>query len=255
MKVVIIGSGNTATVMGGRIASAGHTILQVMARRDAAAAALAGEWGSAYTTQWAGILRTADLYIFALSDTALTGVGPALQLPEKLVVHTSGAVAAGVLKSVSDRYGVLYPLQSLRKEMRPFPEFPLLIDAGDPADLSLLETFAGSIARQVQRADDSQRLKLHTAAVVVNNFSNYLYTLAADFCRQEGVDFSLLLPLILETAQRLERYPPQEAQTGPAIRGDAGTMDRHLDILKNYDNIKELYGVFSAQIEAYYHTR
>jgi predicted short-subunit dehydrogenase-like oxidoreductase (DUF2520 family) len=252
MKVVIIGSGNVATVIGGRIVAAGHTVLQVMARQEAAAAGLAREWGCSYSTEWAEVTREGELYIVALSDTALAGLGEVLQLPGSLVVHTAGAAAAAVLRPVSERYGVLYPLQSLRRNIRPFPEFPLLIDAAQPADLSLLEGFAQSLSNQVRRADDASRLKLHVAAVLINNFSNHLYTLSAGFCQREGVDFSLLLPIIRETAARVERYPPQEVQTGPAIRGDAGTIRRHLDVLSNYDDIKELYRVFSDQIEAYY---
>ncbi len=250
MNVVIIGSGNVATVMGGRIVAAGHEVLQVVGRRGAEL--LAQEWGCAYTTQWSEVTREGELYIVALSDTALAGLGEVLQLPGSLVVHTAGAVAADVLRPVSERYGVLYPLQSLRREIRPFPEFPLLIDAARQADLSLIENFAGSLSGQVRRADDASRLKLHVAAVLINNFSNYLYTLSAEFCRQEEVDFSLLLPIIRETAARVERYPPQEVQTGPAIRGDAGTIRRHLEVLASYDDIKELYRVFSDQIETYY---
>ena len=282
MKVVIIGSGNVATVMGARIVAAGHKVLQVVARKpdgrkpdgrksdgrpgqrgaagpmgEAAAgpmgaALLAEEWGCPYTTEWADVTREAELYIVALSDTALAGLGEVLQLPGALVVHTAGAAAAAVLRPVSERYGVLYPLQSLRRNIRPFPEFPLLIDAGQPADLAIIEDFAHSIAKEVRQADDASRLKLHVAAVLINNFSNYLYTLSAEFCRREGVDFSLLLPIIRETAARVERYPPEEVQTGPAIRGDAGTIRRHLDVLSNYADIKELYQIFSDQIEAYY---
>lgn len=254
MKVVIIGSGNVATIFGDKILAAGHTILQVVARRQEAAALLAGEWGCGYTTRWEETNRGADLYIISLSDRALEGLGGVLSLPGKLVVHTAGAVACSALLPVSANSGVLYPLQSLRKEIRPFPEFPLLIAANQREDLSLIEAFARTIARKVEQADDAARLKLHAGAVLVNNFTNYLYTLAADLCRDEKLDFSLLLPMIRETAERVERYPPRDVQTGPAIRGDGITVKRHLEILSKYNSISELYKLFTMQIEAYYHT-
>jgi len=252
MKVVIIGSGNVATVMGGKIAAAGHTILQVAARRPEAAAVLGREWGAEAVSEWAAIRRDADLYILSISDRAFAELSAVLQLPDRLVVHTAGAVPLRALAGVSRRCGVLYPLQSLRKEIRPFPEFPLLIDASDPADLLLVETFARSIARQVQRADDAYRLKCHVAAVLVNNFGNFLFTLAHDYCDRERIDFGLLQPIIQETATRLEHYPPRQVQTGPAIRGDAATMQRHLELLAGYPSIKALYELFSAQIAAYF---
>lgn len=252
MKVVIIGSGNVATVMGGQIASAGHTILQVVARREEPAARLAAAWGCGYTTQWEEINREADIYIVSISDRALEGLGTVLQLPGRLVLHTAGAVAGSVLLTVSANSGVLYPLQSLRSEIRPFPEFPLLIMANQPEDLPAIETFARTIARQVQQADDNTRLKLHVAATLVSNFSNYLYTQASVFCREEKLDFSLLQPLIRETANRVAQFPPQDVQTGPAIRGDGETIRRHLEILNNYKEISELYNLFTIQIEQFY---
>ena len=255
MKVVIIGSGNVATVLGGKIAAAGHTMLQVVARNEEAAARLGRQWGCGFATDWAFIDPDAEIYIVSLSDRAITEFGERVRLPGRLVLHTAGAVSGKVLKAVSDRCGVLYPLQSLRREIRPFPEFPLLIDAEDPADLPTIEAFARTLARQVQRANDELRLKLHVAAVVINNFSNYLYTLAADFCREEGLEFNLLMPLIRETAGRLEQYAPADVQTGPAVRGDAGTIATHLKILSNYKDLNELYRLFSVQIEAYYEKR
>jgi predicted short-subunit dehydrogenase-like oxidoreductase (DUF2520 family) len=216
------------------------------------AAQLAAALGCGYTTKWETMDRSADMYIIAISDQALEGVGRELSLPGKLVVHTAGAVSADVLLPVSLNSGVLYPLQSLRSNIRPFPELPLLIAAHQPADLPVIETFARTISPQVSYADDATRLKLHVAAILTSNFTNYLYTLAADFCRQEKLDFRLLLPLILETAERLERFPPQEVQTGPARRGDKTTIERHLQLLDNYVNTKKLYELFTLQIEAYY---
>ena len=252
MKVVIIGSGNVATVMGSRIAEAGHRIVQVVARREEPAARLAAEWNCAYTTQWGQADATADIYIVSVSDRALEGLGDLVTLPGRLVVHTAGAVAGDVLLSVSERWGVLYPLQSLRSEIRPFPVFPLLITAGRPEDLSLIGDLARSISPRVQEADDATRLKLHVAATSVNNFANWLYTQAELFCNNEKLDFTLLYPLIAETSQRLLQYSPGDVQTGPAVRGDRGTIRRHLEILNNYKDLNELYRLFSLQIERFY---
>jgi predicted short-subunit dehydrogenase-like oxidoreductase (DUF2520 family) len=239
--------------MGGKIAAAGHSILQVLGRREESVARLAGELGCGHTTRWTEIDREAELYLVALSDSALEGLGKELSLPGKLVLHTAGAVSRDVLSGVSERSGVLYPLQSLRREIRPFPEeIPLLIDASRPEDIAVIGAFARTIARQVEQADDSTRLKLHMSATLVNNFTNHLYTLAAEYCGKEGIDFSLLLPLIRETAERVGGYAPSAVQTGPAIRGDQNTITRHLNLLDKYQNIKDLYSLFTVKIEEFY---
>jgi predicted short-subunit dehydrogenase-like oxidoreductase (DUF2520 family) len=252
MKVVIIGSGNVAAVLGAKIRLAGHSLVQLVARRAEPAAQLARELGCDYTTRWSDIDRTADLYLLAVSDYALNDLNKVLSLPDRLVLHTAGAVSASVLNPVSARSGVLYPLQSLKAANRPYPEIPLLIDANQPDDLPVIETFARTLSQTVKRADDDLRLKLHLSATLVNNFTNYLYILASQFCLREAVDFSLLLPLILETASRLNRYAPEEMQTGPAVRGDRPTIQKHLELLSNYENIKELYELFTIKIEEHY---
>ena len=253
MKTVIIGAGNVATVLGEIIIAAGHPLLQIVARDEARAAALARGLGCAWTTRYADIETAADLYIVALSDSALEELGRQLRLRDRLVVHTAGAASANVLAPVSARTGVLYPLQSLRAAIRPFPPIPFLVDTTRSEDLPLLEAFARTLSGQVRQADDATRLKLHLVATVVNNFTNYLYTHAAGYCKQEDLDFSLLLPLIRETADRLDRYAPGDVQTGPAVRGDQPTIDRHMKLLDKHQEIRYLYELFTNLIEEHYH--
>lgn len=252
MKTVIIGSGNVATVLGETISAAGHSVLQVVARNSTTGTALARSLGSDFTTDYSGIDRSADIFIVALSDTALETLGVHLSLAGKLVVHTSGGASIGVLATSSSRCGVLYPLQSLRATIRPFPPFPLLVDAVRPDDLDFLVSFARTLSTRVLRADDSTRSKLHLAAVLTNNFTNYLYTLASEYCLKEKIDFSVLLPMIRETATRLERYNPDEVQTGPAVRSDRNTIAWQLNLLNNYKEIRGLYELFTNLIEEHY---
>jgi predicted short-subunit dehydrogenase-like oxidoreductase (DUF2520 family) len=87
------------------------------------------------------------------------------------------------------------------------------------------------------------------AAVVVSNFVNHLYSLAEDYCRKEGLDFKQLLPLIEETASRLKDTLPNEAQTGPAIRHDSETIQKHLELLKTHPQLKNIYVLLTESIQ------
>lgn len=249
MRIVLLGTGNVATILGRKISGAGHEIVQVYGRVAAHAKTLAEQWQTGYTTNIEQLDKGADLYIIAVADTAIPAVAASLQLKDKLVVHTAGSVSREVLQSSSTRYGILYPLQSLRKEMQHLPNIPLLVDANSPEDLTLLRDFAGSFAAQVQAAGDEQRLKLHVAAVIVSNFTNHLYTLAEQYCVQEQADFHLLHPLITEVAGRLQYIPPKEAQTGPAIRHDTSTIQKHLELLKGHGELRTLYEWFTKSIQ------
>ena len=125
---------------------------------------------------------------------------------------------------------------------------PIIIDASDAETLYLLEALAHTISNTVVEAGDDQRLKLHLAAVIVNNFTNHLLTLTEDYCQKEGLDFSLLWPLIKETSSRLETVSPSKSQTGPAVRNDRPTIEKHLQLLQNYPQLKKIYELFTGSI-------
>lgn len=248
MKVVIIGSGNVATVLGRRAMNAGHIIMQVMSRQEEHAAFLAEELNCSFTSAFEEINMSGDFYIIAVSDDSLLEMNGHLFLKKKLVVHTAGSVPKTVLRKVSNSYGVLYPLQSLRKENTNTYDIPLLVDANNAKNLSVVSDFANTLSGNVRRCSDDERLKLHIAAIMVNNFSNHLYALAEDYCCKERVDFKLLLPLIEETAKRLHFFSPQAMQTGPAARSDMGTINKHLEALLPYPELKAVYEIFSKSI-------
>jgi predicted short-subunit dehydrogenase-like oxidoreductase (DUF2520 family) len=123
-----------------------------------------------------------------------------------------------------------------------------VIDASDADTLDLLEGLAHTISANVVEGDDDYRLKLHLAAVFCNNFTNHLYSLMDDYCRKHGIPFSLLIPLICETALRLEEMSPAEAQTGPAIRGDEATIEKHLALLADDERLRDVYVLLTKSI-------
>ena len=252
MDIVIIGTGNTATVLGRKLKLAGHNILQVYGRDTTDASNLAYELDTESTNYWNVVTRDADIYILAVSDIAIEEVLKELNLSRKTIVHTAASVSKNVLKGASNHFGVFYPLQTLKKESGHLPETPIIIDASDATTLTELEVLAHSISDTVVEADDSQRLKLHLAAVFCNNFVNHLYALTEQYCKREGIDFKLLLPLINETTARLREIPASQAQTGPAVRDDRPTIDKHLKLLEAYPQLKKIYEVFSESI---YHSR
>jgi predicted short-subunit dehydrogenase-like oxidoreductase (DUF2520 family) len=250
MEIVIIGSGNVATVLGRKFKLAGHHILQIYSRNASAASELAYEWDTKSTNYKSLINPDAELYLIAVNDDSISDVIKDLYLPGKIIVHTAASVPKEILQTVSNAFGVFYPLQSLRKEMVNLPDAPIFIDASDEKTRIVLDKLAHSIAdEKVMQAGDDARLKLHVAAVVVSNFVNHLYVLAEDYCKNEGLDFKQLLPLIEETATRLKDNSPKQLQTGPAIRHDSESIHKHLDLLKGHPQLKNLYVLFTESIQ------
>lgn len=252
MQVVIIGSGNTATILSKLLLANGFQISQVISRNLKHAEILANALNCPASDFSSPMDETADIYLIAVSDKVIHEVVNYMPKNNKLILHTAGSVSKNVLENVSNQFGVLYPLQSLRKEIDVIPEIPFLIDGNNEVVVEMIMQIGKKISKQVAIANDEMRLKLHLSAVMVNNFTNHLYTMAADYCKKEQLAFDLLKPLIFETANRLKNVHPNEVQTGPAIRNDSDTIEQHEKLLANYPELKALYIYFTKQIASFY---
>jgi predicted short-subunit dehydrogenase-like oxidoreductase (DUF2520 family) len=178
-----------------------------------------------------------------------------MKIKKAVVVHTAGSVPMDVLKNVSNNYGVLYPLQTLRAEMDEIPDFPLLVDGNTPDALTLIRDLAETLSGTVVNANDEYRREIHMAAVISGNFTNHLLALVQDFCRAEGLDFSLLLPQIRQVVNNLEKGSAANRQTGPAIRNDVETLNKHQVMLGSFPQIGEIYDVMTESIRKYHQTK
>ena len=250
MKVVLIGSGNVATVLAHKMIKGGHSIIQVFSRNTGNAQELAAALNATFINDITQLSQAGDIYILAVSDDVLPVLSKEIYLDTKLVVHTTGSASIHMLSSISKNYGVLYPLQSLRKNKLE-AAVPLLIDGSDENILEIIQAFAQSLSPMVEYAGDEQRMKLHVAAVFVSNFVNHLYALSERYCDNEDLPFNVLYPLIEETATRLKDYSPSDMQTGPAARGDEATIAKHIEVLGAYPLLQKIYLELTESIIAF----
>ena len=81
-----------------------------------------------------------------------------------------------------------------------------------------------------------------------SNFSYHLFSMVKDYCLKNDVNFNDLKPLLENTLENSIRNSPFELQTGPAIRNDYNLINSHLEDLKENQDLKEIYEIFSNQI-------
>ena len=249
-KITFIGSGNIATNLAHAFDKAGHTIHQVISEHESHAKELASKFG-AYYGDTSSELYNADFIIIAVSDEAypqaLTLVNATCRA---IVCHTSGSVSMNILSSYLGDFGVIYPLQSLRKEeVKNVMQVPFFIEGNNANTLNKIKELADSISNKVSEVTSEQREKYHLAAVFANNFTNLMYSIAAEYLEKEGLNFDNLLPIIAETATRLKDDKPQAWQTGPAKRGDKAVIDKHIGMLDN-PALKIIYKQLSEYISS-----
>jgi predicted short-subunit dehydrogenase-like oxidoreductase (DUF2520 family) len=224
--------------------------VQVYSRSVASAEILGKKLNVPYTSRLEEIDTCADVYIFALKDSALPVVLKDFPSTAGLWVHTAGSVPMDVFQnSRAKRYGVLYPLQTFSTHRKiSFDHIPLFIEANHPEDEQLLEKIAFSLSDKVIRLSSEKRKQLHLAAVFACNFTNHLYATAAQILEEQNLPWEVLLPLIEETAAKVKELHPKEAQTGPAVRYDTNIIDKQLEMLKDDPDKQEIYRMLSQSI-------
>lgn len=251
MKIVFIGAGRLATNLGRAIVKAGHDIVQVYSRTMESAREASIIMGAAPTTRLEDVVMDADVYILAVTDSALPDMIPQLckGREQKIFAHTAGSVPMSVFQGMALHYGVLYPMQTFSKEREPlFEEIPCFIEANDELTLGRIRELAESVSNRVKVLSSADRRYLHLAAVFASNFTNHCYAMAADILQRHGMDFSVLLPLIDETACKVHSMSPAEAQTGPAVRYDENVIREQSQLLRDNPFMKDIYDRMSISI-------
>lgn len=253
-NVVIIGAGNLAAHLAPALHRKGVNVVQVLNRSRSAGERLAGKVHAEYKPGFGEADQTAELYILAVSDSAIGEVAMQLGLRDQLLVHTSGSVAIDSLSGASSNTGVFYPLQTFSKNKRiNFSRIPVCIEANTAGNEKKLMQLAGLLSSKVQLLDSAQRKVLHMTAVFAGNFPSFMYTIAEDLLKKHGIPFSLLKPLILQTAAAAMQEDVFSRQTGPAVREDSRIMDEHLEMLSKLGDYMEIYDLISKSIIKHKH--
>ena len=250
MRIVLVGAGGLATNLGLALHEAGHNVLAVFSRTMEHARILAERIGSQPTDDICALPNEADLFIVSVKDAVLTDVVQQLVQgrEEQFFAHTAGSMPLELFQGMARHYGVFYPMQSFSKERRiNFSEVPVFLEASDVQTLTLLKTLSATLTPHIYELSTDERRYLHLAAVFACNFANHCYALSAEILQQHGLPFSVMLPLIDETARKVHHLSPLEAQTGPAIRYDLNVINKQQQLLDD-PAMKELYERLSKSI-------
>jgi predicted short-subunit dehydrogenase-like oxidoreductase (DUF2520 family) len=245
ISVVILGSGNVASqLIKAFLKIDTINLKQVYTRNQDDINTLKD---SIDTTNDISLLKQADVTIIAVSDDAISSISS--HIKNSFVVHTSGSVDMKSLNNIG-RKGVFYPLQSFSKKKKvDFKNIPICLESETNEDLLKLEELVYLLQSKSYILSSHQRKKIHVAAVFANNFSNHMYTIANEICEKYNIPFDILHPLIEETSNKIKNLTPEKAQTGPAKRNDAETIENHLNLLS--EKQQEIYLKITQSIQEY----
>lgn len=256
--ISLIGTGNLAWHLGPALENAGHQIREVYGRDFKQAQALQHRLYDAVLQKDLDFsLSDSKVFIIAISDDAIEEVVASISLPgEAVLVHTSGSQPIEKLGfSLTENTGVFYPLQTFTKAKKvDFELIPILVEANNGYARNILMDLGKSISKHSYDIFADDRMAIHLAAVFSCNFTNYMFYISEILLKRHNFDLELLRPLISETLNKSLDLGPEEAQTGPARRGNLEILDKHMTFLQNPD-FREIYRILSQQILDFYHEK
>lgn len=242
LDIVFIGSGNVAWHLAEAMDKAGHHISQIISKSEENAKALAVKFGAYFGTDLSKVDGKADVCFICVPDDEIQEVVRTLPPITSILVHTCGPKKMDILSLKATQYGVFYPLQTFSKSRKcNMLKVPILLESSGKEVYEKLFSLADSISNKVLNVNSDDRLKYHLAAVFANNFANHLFYESAQYLESQNLDFNILKPLILETAEKVQDLSPKMAQTGPAKRHDQETIKSHLALLNDKKDLQELY--------------
>lgn len=183
-----------------------------------------------------------DSWVFlAIPDSAIASFMHEHAISGVRYIHCSGATSINALENAS-QYGVFYPLQTFTHQRTiDWSKIQIFIESPFQEVVNDLKKFALTIQSNAQIATSEERLKLHLAAVFTNNFTNAIQWFVAEFLQKNQLPPEWMYPLLEETVSKLIELGPSHSQTGPAIRNDQVTIDKHLPLLKEYPEWESVY--------------
>ena len=246
MDVAVIGAGRVGTALAVRLLDAGHRIVAISGRAgtvDRAARYLPGvpirPPPIAAREAEVVIIGTPDDLIeptaSSLADEGVLGEG-------QTAIHLSGATSLDALSAPRAAGAEVLSLHSLQTfpdvdgALARIPGSGIAVTALSEAGYVLGERLARDVGGRSFRLADEAKPIYHAAAVFASNYLVAITALADELFRDAGIPEppELFLPLQRATLDNVAAMGPAAALTGPAVRGDAGTVAANLEALAKH---------------------
>lgn len=246
MDVAIVGAGRVGTAIAARLRDAGHRIVGVSGRAGTAERA-ARYLPGVTVADGAVVARTANVVVIGVPDDLIERTAASLTDRHSVregqaVVHLSGATSLDVLSAArwaGAEVLSVHPLQTfpdVEGAMARIPGSGIAVTAWSETGFDLGERLARDVGGRPFRLADEAKPLYHAAAVFASNYLVAVTELADELFRAAGLTdpVDLFAPLQRATLDNVASMGPAAALTGPAVRGDAGTVARNLEALSQH---------------------
>jgi predicted short-subunit dehydrogenase-like oxidoreductase (DUF2520 family) len=244
-KVGVIGAGRVGSVLAASLRRSGHEIVAAAGESDASRGRIADLLPGVPVAKPTAVARAADVLLLTVPDDMLANVVVSLADAGALhagqyVVHTSGRHGLAVLapaRAVGARTVALHPAMTFTGTEVDLDRLGSATGAGcvfgltaETADRAFAESLVSTLGGTPMWVPEEMRTLYHAGLA---HGSNHLVTLVAEameiLAAAGASDPAGTLRPLLTAALDNALSQGDAALTGPIVRGDAGTVQAHLE--------------------------
>lgn len=251
-RVFVLGAGRAGLGLARALRASGITVAGVHGRRNAGGpdGVTVGPLPAALGEATVVLVTVRD----AQMDDAIRQLAEAPLAPGAVVLHASGSQdpeALALVRARGHEAGTFHPLVPLADPAR---AAALLRGAwvgvdGDAGARAAARELAAALGAETLEIPAGEKARYHAAAVLVSNFHAVLLALGERVLAEAGVAPDVarraLRPLFFAATENLREREGAQALTGPIVRGDVETVQRHLAALASDPEVLEVYRVLS----------
>ncbi|MEX2557474.1 MAG: Rossmann-like and DUF2520 domain-containing protein [Actinomycetota bacterium] len=229
LDVAIVGAGRVGCSIGRALLAAGHRVVAATVAHPDSAKRVLDALGHVPLVGPEDAALSASVVVCAVPDDALADaasrVAAGMQ-PGGVVVHTSGISGADVLTACGPNVAAIHPAQTIPEPTTDLAGVFFGVTAPEHMK-SWAAWFVGELGGTPVDIPEGSRVLYHAALAMASNFTVAIAGDAADLLG----DRAMLAPLIAQSVENVARLGADQALTGPIVRGDAGTVRKHLAAL------------------------
>jgi len=243
VRIAVVGAGRVGTAVAVLLARRGHEVVAVSGRSETEARVRSWLPGVPFVPA-PEAAALGEVVFLAVPDDALGTIVSVLGAAGTVAsgawaVHLSGAAGLDVLTPLTRggaRRLAIHPLQTFPRveaAIEALPGCRIAVTADDEEGVEVGERLARDVGGVPFRLRDERRALYHAAAVFASNYLVATSAVAERLFAIAGVPDPLgaMAPLQEATLTNVTKLGPEAALTGPAVRGDATTVERNLSAL------------------------
>ena len=244
--IAIIGCGNVGGAIAIALSRAGYHVVSAASRTFSSAVKLVEFSGAqkAYESIQDAVELAEVIFITTPDDFIKTTAESIAWRPRQAVIHCSGAASLDVFDNILDQkinHGALHPLQafsSIHSGADSISGITFGVEGGKDVR-PYLEQIGRDLGANTVFLKSSDKALYHLTGVLMGNLLTEYLGMAAQlwehigFSRQDGID--ALIPMMKQVADNVEKEGIPAAVAGPYVRGDLGTITKHIDALHAFE--------------------